>query len=119
MTKVQQHLTLLENKIENLDFIFLNKIQAKLSYRNPYFLVCLAEIIHEASNNGSAVIKNLSMNDLLSYLNKKAKRLYLNSNISEQMRTATQAKNGKERSRRRVAIGEPIRQFWKNGTNGG
>ena len=95
MTKIRKHLTLIENKIENLDFVFLNKIQAKLSYKNPYFLVCLSEVIHEVSNNMSAVVKNLSMNDLLSYLNKKAQYLYLNSNISEQLQVIELRKNKK------------------------
>jgi len=96
MTKTRKHLTLIENKIEKLDLVFLNKIQAQLSYKNPYFLVCLNEVIHEVSNNMSAVVKNLSINDLLSYLNKKAEYLYLNSNISEQLQTAIQEKNGAE-----------------------
>lgn len=96
MTKTRKHLTLIEHKIEKLDFVFLNKIQAQLSYKNPYFLVCLNEVIHEASNNMPAVIEDLSMNDLLNYLNKKAEHLYLNSNISEQLQMVTLAKNGTE-----------------------
>lgn len=96
MTKTRKHLKLIENKIEKLDFTFLNKIQAQLSYKNPYFLVCLNEVIHEVSNNMPDVVKNLSINDLLSYLNKKAEYLYLNSNISEQLSTVIQVKNGVE-----------------------
>ena len=92
----REDLMRIENKIEKLDLVFLNKIQAQLSYKNPYFLVCLNEVIHEVSNNMSAVVKNLSINDLLSYLNKKAEYLYLNSNISEQLQTAIQEKNGAE-----------------------
>ncbi|KKQ17873.1 MAG: hypothetical protein US31_C0014G0009 [Berkelbacteria bacterium GW2011_GWA1_36_9] len=94
MTKTRRYLTLIENKIENLDFIFLNKIQVHLSYKNLYFLACLSEVIHEESNNTSAVVKNFNMNDLLSYLNKKAEYLYLNSNISEQLQMVILAKNG-------------------------
>ena len=94
MTITRKHLTLIENKIGKLDFVFLNKIQAQLSYKNPYFLVCLNEIIHEVSNNTSVVADNLSMNDLLRYLNKKAEYLYLNSNISEQLQTIMMTKNG-------------------------
>jgi len=85
MTKTQKHLALIENKIGELDFVFLNKIQAQLFYRNPYFLVCLNEVIHEVSIDTPTVVENLSMKDLLSYLNKKAEYLYLNSNISEHL----------------------------------
>lgn len=95
MTKTRKHLTLIENKVERLDFVFLNKIQAKLSYRNPYFLVCLNEVINEVSNNVPAIVGKLSMNDLLSYLNKKAEYLYLNSNISEQLQAVLLERNGK------------------------
>lgn len=85
MTKTQRHLSLIESKIEKLDYVFLNKIQARLSYRNPYFLVCLNEVVHKVSNNTPVAVRNLSMNDLLAYLNKKAENLYLGSNISEQL----------------------------------
>lgn len=93
MTKIQQHLILIENKISNLDFVFLNKIQSQLLYRNPYFLVCLNEVIHEVSNSAFDDIKILNINDLLSYLNKKAEYLYLNSNISEQLQSEMQKRN--------------------------
>jgi len=95
---MQQHLKLIENKIGNLDFAFLNKIQPHLSCRNPYFLVCLNEVIYEMSNNTSNmsdVIKNLSMDNLLSYLNKKAEYLYLNSNISEYLKTEILERHGR------------------------
>ena len=85
MKKTQRHLSLIESKIEKLDFVFLNKIQTRLSYRNPYFLVCLNEVVHEVSINTPTAVKNLSMNDLLAYLNEKAENLYLSSNISEQL----------------------------------
>jgi len=96
MTKTRKHLALIEDKIEKLDFEFLSKIQARLSYKNPYFLVCLNEVIHEVSNSASAVVRKLSMNDLLNYLNKKASYLYLNSNISEQLQIEIQGKNGRQ-----------------------
>jgi hypothetical protein len=51
MTPTQKKLSLIENKIEKLDFVFLNQIKDQLSYKNPYFLVCLNEVIHERSND--------------------------------------------------------------------
>jgi len=85
MASPQKNLSLIESRIENLDFKFLSKIQPRLSYKNPYFLVCFNEALHEASNNMPAGIKNFGMSELLSYLNKKATNLYHNSNISEHL----------------------------------
>ena len=89
MENKRKYLALIENKVEKLDFVFLDKIQTRLSYKNPYFLMCLKEVIHETSNNMPVIVESLSMSGLLNYLNKKAEFLYLNSNISEHLQIRT------------------------------
>lgn len=89
MTNKLKQLAIIEDKIGQLDFLYLNKMGGKFLYRNPYFLVCFSEVITDVSNNTPTFVKNMSMDDLLGYLNKKAENLYHNSNISEHLQTVS------------------------------
>lgn len=86
MTQTRKNLLILEHKIKQLDFMFFEEIKDKLLYKNPYFLVCLMEVVHNISDNDSELSPNLNMNGLLNCLNKKAEYLYANSNISDYIR---------------------------------
>lgn len=83
MTQTRKNLLILEQKTKQLDFMFFEEIKDKLPYKNPYFLVCLMEVIHNISDSNSGLSPNLNMIDLLNCLNKKAEYLYANSNISD------------------------------------
>ena len=94
MTEIQTSIILIKEKIEELDLVFLSEIKDRLAYKNPYFLVCLNEVVHRASSDLSIATKNLGMDYLVDYLNKKAEYLYLNSNISESFPTTISAWDG-------------------------
>ena len=92
----RKNLLMLESRIQQLDFVFLGKIQSQLLYKNPYFLLCLAEILHHELYGSSDLSENLSTTNLLVNLNKKAEHLYVSSNISEALGSVIRIKNGKE-----------------------
>jgi hypothetical protein len=88
MTKQISVLSFLEDKVlGDLDFLFLNKIKPFLPYSNPYFLVCLAEVIQQEVNsqNHTAGKAHSSLRGALEYFFKKAEDIYLNTNISESL----------------------------------
>ncbi len=67
---------LLEDKIcYNTDYEFLNLIKDKFPTNNPYFLVCLAEVIFNHKEDDTK--------DILEEVIDEAYDLYKNTNISE------------------------------------
>jgi len=83
MTLTTKNLLLLERKVKRLDCQFLQERKYRLSYRNPYFLVCVNEVICRFLNNNTLSEENLGINNLMDVLNRAAEKLYLNSNISD------------------------------------
>ena len=83
MTLTTKNLLILEKKISTMDYRFIQKNRHRLSYHNPYFLVCINEVIFRLISNNTIKEKNLDTSDILSIINKDAEKLYLNSNISE------------------------------------
>ncbi len=70
---------LLEKKIvHNTDYEFLNSIKDRFPTNNPYFLVCLAEVIFNHEEDDTKDIFNEVIDEAYS--------LYKNSNISEYLR---------------------------------
>lgn len=67
---------LLEDKIvHNTDYEFLNLIKDRFPTNNPYFLVCLAEVIFNREEDDTK--------DILNEVIKEAYDLYKYANISE------------------------------------
>lgn len=64
-----------EKIVYNTDYEFLNSIKDIFPTNNPYFLVCLAEIIFNHEENDTK--------DILTEVIDKAYDLYKNANISE------------------------------------
>ena len=76
----KNHLSVLEKRIiYNLDFRFLGKIKEKLPYHNAYFLVCMAETLHNFIDEEKHYD---TFNEALQALIDKASELYLTINIS-------------------------------------
>lgn len=60
-----------------LDYIFLDSIKQKFPTNNPYFLVCMAEVVYKFANNEVDETDNL-----LDSVIEQAGELYRNSDIS-------------------------------------
>lgn len=94
MNELNKNLSILEEKIvSSLDFKFLSEIKNQLPCQNAYFLVCLAETIHQ-TNNDSDLIKELDQNSslesLINIFGEKARIMYLNTNISDYLLAETE-----------------------------
>lgn len=64
-----------EKVVYNTDYEFLNSIKDKFPTNNPYFLVCLAEVIFNHEEDDTK--------DILDEVIDEAYDLYKNANISE------------------------------------
>lgn len=68
------------------DFDFFVEIREKLPYTNVYYLACLTEVINDVVNEQKYLnrhLMNFSFDNLFRYCARKAKKLYLSTNISE------------------------------------
>jgi hypothetical protein len=83
MTQTTRNILLLEKKIGMLDESFLKTYKKRFTYQNPYFLVCVAEVVCKLSSDNNLSREDMKLDELLSVVNERAKTLYLNSNISE------------------------------------
>lgn len=83
MTITEKNLSIINNKLSRLDCEFLRGIKKRMDFRNPYFLVCFAEVVNCALDGEYDFSENLGTSELLSVISKKALHLYKNSNISE------------------------------------
>ena len=61
-----------EKLVKHLDYEFLNKVKVKFPTDNPYFLVCLAEVIYGCEDSDVILEKLIN----------QAYRLYEKSDIS-------------------------------------
>ena len=67
-----------EKILHNTDYEFLNSIKDRFPTNNPYFLVCLAEVIFNREEDDTKEILNEVIDE--------AYDLYKNANISEYLR---------------------------------
>lgn len=85
MTSIRNYLKILDEKLlVNTDYSFLNSIKKFFPSSNPYFIVCLAEIIVKYQNKeDNNIHQEISFEDYLKVLIEEATILYQSSNISE------------------------------------
>ncbi|MBA2621530.1 MAG: hypothetical protein H0U87_10055 [Acidobacteria bacterium] len=94
MNELNKNLSVLQEKIvDSLDFTFLSEIKNQLPCQNVYFLVCLAETIHQTNNDIDLIAEldqSSSLESLIIIFSGKAKEMYLNTNISEYLLSETE-----------------------------
>lgn len=91
MSEIEQHADRLYQKFVAEDFIaddfdFFVEVKEKLPYTNVYYLTCLTEVINNVVNEQKYLNKhliNFTFDNLLRYCVKRAKKLYLTTDISE------------------------------------
>jgi len=90
MSEIEIHAYKLYQKFLTEDFIaddyeFFVSIKEKLPYTNVYYLACLTEVISDFVNEQKYLNKhlvNFNFDNLLQYCARKAKKLYLSTDIS-------------------------------------
>ena len=85
MNTIENHLNILYNKLlTKTDYNFLNSIKDFFPSNNPYFLVCLAEVIYNHLDNEDENVNNrIIFEDYLEYLIEEATILYQAIDISK------------------------------------
>ena len=90
MKEIEEHANRLYQKFIKEDFIaddfdFFIEVKELLPYKNVYYLTCLTEIINDVVNEQKYLNKHLvdfSFENLFRYCARKAKKLYLSTDIS-------------------------------------
>lgn len=91
MKEIEEHANKLYRKFITEDFIaddfnFFVEVKEILPYTNVYYLTCLTEVINDLVNEQKYLNKhliNFNFDNLLRFCAKRAKKLYLTTDISE------------------------------------